>query len=288
MNISDADILVDKADKLVMQKCFPIAGSKYEEANELLNQAASKYKLAKDFNNAINSYTKIIDNLNKMKDVFIPDIINVYYELIKCYRNIKNSNKIIETNIKLIGLCEYINKYSEATKCAQEIAEIYEKDRDMTKSIEYYLKCCEYKLLENGKEEACHKYYVKLAELNALSERYLEAINYYDKVIPISIDSNLLKYNVKTYIFNSLLCSCCLDIADAKIKLTRYCEIDASFDGSTEYKHMLYIISDIENNDIQSFLDHVSSYDNISSLSPLRTQLLVKIKSNINNCNLKL
>lgn len=129
---------------------------------------------------------------------------------------------------------------------------------------------------------------LKVANLSAALGSYEKAISVYQEVTRRSVDSPLLKYSVKEYIFRELLCQMCVDVTEAQKALERYGRTCPIFQDSREDRLMRKLIDCVEEGDEAAFGEAVASFDEISRLDQWFTTMLLRIKRDIGNkCSLR-
>lgn len=276
--------LINQADR-IWRSYFKSKDQKNDETIDLYKQAATYYKLDKNFQDAAKTYLQIIINLEKLKDKDLYEIANNYIEAAKCYKKCDENMKAIECYTNTVSLFEELGKIREASKILVEIAEIYGLLNKIDNSIEFYKKAYKYIEIESSSDSAINKIILKLAEIYTNKKDYVEVIKYYDIIIKKSIDSNLLKYDVRNYIFDSILCSLILDYQKAHNNLDLYKNLDSSFENTREYKFLKDLLKYYLNNDLDNIINLIYKYDNITKLNAYKINLLLIIKNNIENGN---
>lgn len=95
------------------------------------------------------------------------------------------------------------------------------------------------------------------------------------------IESPLLKYSAKEHYFRAALCHMCVDVLNAENAVKKYQDSFPHFTESRECKFLQTLINKIEENDTEGFTQAIQDYDSISPLDPWFTNLLLRIKQNI-------
>lgn len=86
------------------------------------------------------------------------------------------------------------------------------------------------------------------------------------------LEKNILKFNAKGYLFNAGICVLCIaDTVLTKEKLELYKDMDYTFASSREYKLLENVTEDIENQDEESFSEHIFDFDQISPFDAWKT-----------------
>lgn len=121
-----------------------------------------------------------------------------------------------------------------------------------------------------------------MADILALEGQYLEAAAQYEKVADSSLENHLMKYSVKDYWLKAGLCYIAFkDMVTARRKLEQYKEKDPQFAGQRECQLLSDVIEAVEAGNQEQFTDKVYAYDQMSRLDKWKTEILVKIKSQI-------
>lgn len=104
----------------------------------------------------------------------------------------------------------------------------------------------------------------------------------FEKVAASSLDNQLMKYSVKEYFMKAGICSLAnKDMVSARRNLERYKEMDPSFAGQRECQLLADLIEAIEAGNQEQFTDKLYAYDQISRLDKWKTEILVRIKNQI-------
>lgn len=91
-----------------------------------------------------------------------------------------------------------------------------------------------------------------------------------------------MKYSVKEYFFKAGLCNLATkDLVTAKRDLDRYKDKDPTFAGQRECQLLADLIEAVEAGDQEVFTDKLWAYNQMSPLDKWKTQVLMKIKSQI-------
>lgn len=170
-----------------------------------------------------------------------------------------------------------------AAKHHQTIAEIYENDSaNYEKVVQHYEQAADYYRGEESNSSA-NKCLLKVAQYAAELENYEKAINIYQKVASSSLESSLLKYSAKEYLFRAALCHLCVDVLNAQHAMERYIQMYPAFQDSREYKLVCTLIEHMEEQNIDGFTEAVKDYDSISRLDQWYTMILLRIKKQLND-----
>ncbi|KAK3870563.1 hypothetical protein Pcinc_024218 [Petrolisthes cinctipes] len=253
--------------------------SKVDEAMELYQQAANKFKIAKKWGSAGHAFTELASLYGKAGSRL--DAATNYVEAGNCYKK-TDPNEAISSLLKAIEIYTDMGKFTMAAKHHQTIAEIYETEvADMEKAIQHFEQASDYFRGEENNSSA-NKCQLKVAMFAAQMENYEKAIKIYEQVATSSLESSLLKYSAKEYMFRAALCHLCVDLTNARIAVEKYEEMYPGFQDSRECKLLKTLMNHLEEQNVDGFTDTVKDYDSISRLDQWYTTMLLRIKKSIN------
>eukprot|EP00249_Psilotum_nudum_P014635 c24930_g1_i1 orf=534-1400(+) len=274
--VAKADEFEKKAEKKI--KGWGIFGNKYEDAAELYEKAGNCYKLAKEWDKAGDVYLKLANCHLKLESKH--ETASAYVDAANCYKK-TNAQESARCLGMAVSLFMEIGRLSMAAKHLKDMAEVYEKEEDLEKSIEYYEKAAE---LYQGEEVTStgNQCRLKVAQFAAQLGQYTKAIEIFESVARQSMDNNLLRYSVKGYLLNAGLCHICggdtIGITNA---LEKYQELDPTFSNSREYKFLADLTVSIDEEDVAKFTDVVKEFDSMARLDQWKTTLLLKAKNSL-------
>ncbi|KAH8947609.1 hypothetical protein BDL97_11G051800 [Sphagnum fallax] len=263
-----------KADKKLGG--WSVFGGKYDDAADLLEKAANSYKLAKSWNRAANVYIKLANCQLKLDSKH--EAASAYVDAANCYKKSQPQEAVRMLNLA-INLFEDIGRLSMAAKHYKDIADIYEKEENVERAMEYYEKAAELYSGE-GIDSTANQCKIKVAQFAAQLEQYNKAIAIYEDVAKQSMSNNLLKYSVKGYLLNAGLCQICgKDVVAINNALEKYQELDPTFSSTREFKFLTDLASAIDEVDVVKFTDIVKEYDSMSRIDQWKTTLLLRAKN---------
>eukprot|EP01091_Cochliopodium_minus_P017185 TRINITY_DN6664_c0_g2_i1.p1 TRINITY_DN6664_c0_g2~~TRINITY_DN6664_c0_g2_i1.p1 ORF type:complete len:302 (-),score=95.25 TRINITY_DN6664_c0_g2_i1:118-972(-) len=274
----------ERANKEMMEgekilKAFRLFGNKFEDAVERFEKAANLYKMAKEWQKAGDAWKRVSDCYFALKSGH--EAATALVEASKCYQKI-NPQESIKMLLHAIDYYLEDGKFSIAARHQKAVAEMYENEGDIQNATEHYEKAGELYDGENSvsSSNACK---LKVAEYSAQLNNFAKAIEIYEKVAIASLDNNLLKWSAKDYFLRAGICHLCLDdIVSAKRALQKYKDIDINFGSQRECTLLENIMDAYEKYDVDAFTNAVREYDSISKLDSWKTNLLLKIKTNMN------
>jgi len=251
---------------------------KTEEALELLNRAANQFKMAKNWTEAGNTFSKIASHHSWRRNKH--EAATNFVAAANCYRK-KDSKEAISYLQKAIDIYLDMGRFSMVAKHHQIIAELYEaKDGDLDKAMKHYEMAAEYFKGEDSNSSA-KKCMLKIAEISAQFEKYETAIQIYDQVALEALESRLLKYGAKDYFFRASICHLGIDVINADKAVKRYIDQYPAFGDSREAKLIQMLCKSIEDQDLECFEDTVKKYDSLCRLDKWFHNILQKVKEHI-------
>ncbi|KAF5301127.1 hypothetical protein FQR65_LT08957 [Abscondita terminalis] len=161
--------------------------------------------------------------------------------------------------------------YVDAANCYKK-SNINEAVNCMLKAIEIYTNM--------GRFTLAAKHHQSIAEIPI--ENYQKAIAIYEQVALSTLESPLLKYSIKEYLFRATLCHLCVDLLNAQHALGRYLALYPTFKDSREYSLLQTLIEHLEKQNVDSFTDAVKEYDSMERLDQWYTTILLRIKKQMN------
>ncbi|NXP42110.1 SNAA protein, partial [Leiothrix lutea] len=183
--------------------------------------------------------------------------------------------------LRAIEIYTDMGRFTIAAKHHIGIAEIYESDLlDIEKAVAHYEQAADYYKGEESTSSA-NKCLLKVAAYAAQLEQFPRAIDIYEQVGAVAMDSPLLKYSAKEHFFRAALCHFCVDMLNAKLAVQRYEEMFPAFSDSRECKLLKKLLEAHEEQNVDAFTDAVKDFDSISRLDQWLTSLLLRIKRSI-------
>ncbi|XP_027562837.1 alpha-soluble NSF attachment protein-like [Neopelma chrysocephalum] len=151
-----------------------------------------------------------------------------------------------------------MGRFTIAAKHHVAIAEIYEGDLvDVEKAMAHYEQAADYYKGEESNSSA-NKCLLKVATFAAQLEQFPRAIDIYEQVGSMAMDSPLLKYSAKDHFFRAALCHFCIDQLNAKLAVQKYEEMFPAFSDSRECKLLKKLLDAHEEQNVDAFTDAVS------------------------------
>lgn len=255
-------------------------GPRYDEAQDLFQQAANQYKLMKEWDQAGQAFERCA--YCALKSGSQNDESNFYKEAGDVLKKI-STQQAVEQYEKAIVLQGNGGKFQQAGKLLMTIAELYEAESlQSTQVKDYYKRAAEmFELDEHGKSNLT-KCNLKVAEFAARDGELQEAIRIYESEGEKALGNNLLQFNAKDRFLNAgILHLVEGDSVSVNLALERYRSRDPRFASSREGELLGNLALAFESGDAEMFTDKLWEYDTVSKLDAWKTDFLLKVKENM-------
>ncbi|CAG9135755.1 hypothetical protein JYU34_004852 [Plutella xylostella] len=254
--------------------------SKVEEAVDCYLRAANLFKMSKKWAQGGQAFC-LAAQLH-LKAGVRHDAATNFVDASNCYKKC-DPNEAVSCILKAVEIYTDMGRFTVAAKQHQNIAELYETECvDLARAMQHYEQAADYFRGEESTSSA-NKCMLKLAQYAAQLEHYDKAIQIYEQIAKSSLDSSLLKYSAKEYMFRAALCHLCVDAQNAAFALDKYIGLYPAFADTREYKLLKELIEHLEEQNVEGFTEAVKNYDSISRLDQWYTTILVRIKKQIND-----
>jgi len=281
----DPRALIQKADKTLASVgggfSFFSSGKedKYQSAADLYVQAGNAFKLERHNKEAGAAFEKAAsifrDKLNEPDDA-----ANIMIDAFKVYRkdSPEDAVRCIESAIR-----HYTSKgnFRRAASHKEAQGELLEEIGDRKRALDCYDSAAQWYEGDNAVALA-NKLWLKVADIAALEGDYYRAIENYEKVADASLGNNLMRYSVKEYFLKAGICVLATkDIVSTRRNLERYREKDPGFGGQREFQLLVDLTDAVEEGNQEAFTDKLFAFDQMSRLDKWKTEILVRIKNQI-------
>ncbi|AOW03333.1 soluble NSF attachment protein [Yarrowia lipolytica] len=282
--MSDVTALIARADKKMTSSggmfSFMSGGSstRFEEAADLYTEAANQYKLQRNGKLAGECFEKAADA--QLQSESKDEAANSLLEAYKSYRS-NSPQEAAKCLEKAIQFFTTRGQFRRGANYKMELGELYEKElEDIPKAMEAYTDAGDW-FSEDRAETLSSKAYLKVAELSAENDDLFKAIEMFEMVARRNLNSNIMKWSLKEYLFKAGLCRIAADPVACGGPINAYLEWDPAFGQSREYGLLVDICEAVSNQNPQLFADKVYDFDQFSKLDKWKTNLLLKIKNAI-------
>jgi len=271
--------MIAKAEKaLDSWSFFGSSSGKFDDACEALSKAGNLFKIAKNWDEAASCYVRCADLKKKTEHQFEAASFHVLAAEMVAKTD---TAKAVAQYREAIMLYSEIGRFGTAAKHAETIADLYEKDGNLTEAIKFYEQAAEYFLGEKSSARA-GKCLEKVALHSAILGDFDKAMKGFEKLGIDSLESNLLKFNAKKHFLHASMCALAKgDTVAAENAIARYSELDYTFSDSAECKLIKSLTEACTEFNVDKFADVLFAYDQIRKLDPWETSIFLKIKNNI-------
>ena len=251
--------------------------AKFEEANEMVQQAANVFKMNKKWDRAAAAY---------MFSATMQETLGVPHEAATCYSDAAKMLKKVDVKGAIVplekaaGVYAQTSKFNFASKYSLEVAEILENDVvDLEAAMAKFEMASDFAQMDGQAGAQLAKCNTKVAKLAAVLEKYDRAIELFEEIADAYVENDLLKFSCKEYYLKAGLCTLCAkDLEGAKVKVERYEDRAAYFRDSRESKLLKDVCEAVEAQDAERFTDILREYDAVSKLDSWMTQIMLRIK----------
>ncbi|KAM4879783.1 alpha-soluble NSF attachment protein-like isoform 2-T2 [Sylvia borin] len=189
--------------------------SRLEEACENFTRAANLFKMAKNWSQAGAAFSR-----SAQLQLQLQNKHDAAMNLVDAGNAFKKADpqEAVNCLLRAIEIYTDMGRFTIAAKHHVGIAEIYESDLlDIEKAVAHYEQAADYYKGEESTSSA-NKCLLKVAAFAAQLEQFPRAIDIYEQVGAVAMDSPLLKYSAKEHFFRAALCHFCVDMLNAKVK----------------------------------------------------------------------
>ncbi|KAH3902496.1 alpha-soluble NSF attachment protein SEC17 SCDLUD_000073 [Saccharomycodes ludwigii] len=282
--MSDPLELIKKAEKKAkpssgFMKLFTDDADKYEEAADLYVEAANIYRVNKQLGESGNNFIKAAEcQLNAHNE---SEAGNTYVEAYKMYKSIDPASAATAIEKAIDLFTNKIGQFRRAANFEFELGELYESTlHDYKKAITCYQTAGEW-YSQDSATALSNKSFLKAADLKALDNEFLEAVDCYSKVVANSIGNRLSQWSLKDYYLKIGLCQLAANDSVTASKTLRDFQINCGDNTSREYNLLKTLIDCYNEQDVNKFSSSVFEFDKFSKLDDWKTKILLKIKDSI-------
>lgn len=270
------------ADAKLKKFSFFGGSQKYEDAAELYQKAGNCYKVEEKWQEAGDSYMKAADLFqNKLESTH--EASSALMDAGNCFKKVSPPSAITAFRAAVSNWCE-AGRFNQAAKITKEIAEMYEKDGEVVEAIENYNQAATFYETENSKSQgnACKAKVAELCSAVLDPPDFSRSAEIYEDLGRGCLDSALVKYNAKNYFTSAVFCLLAMgDAVAARMKIEQFGGMDFSFRDSREGKLCEALCQAFDDFDPGAMATACMEFDRVSKLDAWKTQILVKVKRNI-------
>lgn len=255
-------------------------GPKYDEAQDLFQQAANQYKLAKDWPAAADCFERCA---NCAKEGGSPnEEANFYQEAGNVLKKVSSADAIVQYE-KTIQIYNTGGRFSQSGKLLMQMAELLEAERMNHKDVkDYYKRAAEMFDLDDHGKSNLTKCNLKVADYAAKDGELQEAIQIFESEGEKALSNNLLRYGAKEHFLKAGILHMVMgDTVTVNLACEKYFSLDPTFQDSREGKLLAGMAEAFTNTDADMFIEKLSDYDTVTPLDSWKTDFLVKVKESM-------
>jgi len=257
-----------------------LGSNKHEDAAELFERAATKFKLAKLWSRAADAYDRLAECRSHTKETH--EYATACVDGATMRRKCEQFELACARYRNAAEAYAELGRLSQSAKHLKEIGETYESIGEDAKAIEAYASAASTYEGEESARTTRNNCQLKCAALLAKLDRFEEATEIFEDVAAASVDNNLLRFSVKGYFLQAGMCRLCwCDAVGVLNALERYDARDPAFAGSRERDVLEKCARAMEDGDGDAFSRAVAEFDSMSRLDAWKTTVLLKAKKRI-------
>lgn len=280
-----ADQLVQEAEKKLKSWAIFDRTAKYEDASELLKNAANQYKIAQEWELSAENYVRSADIAAKHLERQEFHVSDCYVQAAKAVKNV-SLERSLELFKKAIDLEIAQNKFSIAARHCKEVAEMQERFEDFDDAIKYFQQAADCFNADAATTSALGCL-AKVAYYTATKKQDFErAIALYEGATKSALENKQLHWMCTEYLFKASLCQ--LRIATnsgtpekALEALENYCNMHPAFENSSECKFARDLATAVLSGKLEDFNKVLQVRNNIYPLDPFQVDLLLPVKEQL-------
>jgi alpha-soluble NSF attachment protein len=254
-----------------------LSGPKYDEASELFQQAANQFKLAKQWTDAAEAFSRCAYCAQKSGSPV--EEAQFLVEAGKVTQKVSTADAVPHFE-RAITIFNANGRFQNSAKLLKQIAETYETERvQYTEAREYYKRAAEMFDMDDHGKSNYSKCMLKVAEYCAKDEQYQEAITIFEQEANKALGNNLLQYGAKEHLLKAGILHLVVgDTVTVNNKVEEYRSLDPRFASSREGELFAGLAEAFNEPDGEKFSDVLFEYDKVTKLDAWKTEFLVKAK----------
>lgn len=267
-----------RADTELKRSSFArmLKGGKIDPIEEL-QRAATQFKLGKSWLNAGQVFEQLAGL--HLKDDSRTDAASSWVDASRAYSKAQDP-KSSSCLKNAINIYTEEGRLGMAARHIKALAEESEKT-DRAESMLLYRQAADLFAGENASSEAS-KCLLKVAFFSAELGEYAEAIQIFEEVGRAAADNNLLRFSARGHLLNAGLCHLAgSDQIAIQRAIENYGDIDLQFNDSREANLLKDLAADLEEGEVQKFVDHIAEFDSMTRLDPWKSSILLKVKKRL-------
>merc|ERR1712130_35409 len=245
-----------------------------QKAAEMYSAAATKWKIAQNFELAATTFEKSAKAFRSADDKF-GEVMNLS-QCSQCWRQVPDLSQAERATNQAVELYLDMGKMVRAAKELNQIADAYKAkfsrekaEADADKAIIIYKTCHDYYRRDGKARTAASRVNIECANLMVLpGHNFLEAGKVFEIEANFAANEKLLKYSAKYHYFRAGLCKLWFSGAHAHESFNRYCEEYPPFFECREAQLLAELISAIVKTDFGEFTKAVTRHEQCTKLDP--------------------
>ena len=169
--------------------------------------------------------------------------------------------------IQAIDHYVYKGNYRRAATQKQNLAELYEQNKDTVNARSAYSETAQWYEDDNAPALA-NKFNLKAAEFAAWNGDYLDAVQRFEHVAERTKGHSTMKFSLKIYFLNAGICHLALDIVGAKRALENYRQMDSDFPTTDQYRLLADLMEIVEQGDSEAFASRLAQVEEKNAKLP--------------------
>eukprot|EP01122_Echinamoeba_exundans_P008027 TRINITY_DN2583_c0_g1_i1.p1 TRINITY_DN2583_c0_g1~~TRINITY_DN2583_c0_g1_i1.p1 ORF type:complete len:298 (-),score=67.61 TRINITY_DN2583_c0_g1_i1:1274-2167(-) len=288
--MSDIAINIAKAKAEAAQGDERLKGSVWERMTKdtiRFSEAAQHYSRAGNFYRLAKQGLEAGQMFQKAAEIFLK--VDEKHEASGAFENAAKSYQLVDNQLSIpmfearIQLLLDEGQIAMAARSEKDIAEMFEKEKDLEKAVKHYEKAQSYFQTSTTNASGAAGCASKVAHLLTAVEppRYDRAAEVFESMGRKSAGKTS-SYSAKEYFFKAALCRLAAgDIVGAKRSIDSYGSDFFEWPNTKESLFLSSLIGAIENYDVDEFTAAVQDWNSTCSLDAWRTSVLLKIKEEI-------
>eukprot|EP00759_Apiculatamorpha_spiralis_P026574 PhF_6_TR29399/c1_g1_i1/m.43393/K15296/NAPA, SNAPA, SEC17; alpha-soluble NSF attachment protein len=179
--MSSGKELMAKAEAKLKGFMSMFNGAKYEEAADLFQRAAGKFKADSDFINAGEAFMRAGD-ISQKSGAGSYEACTNYSEAGACFRKAGDSRKALMCLNQSIHLYIEANRFNQAAKIECDLGDMFEELHELDQAVEHYKKSIQYFNTDDTGKIQAQKVALKVAMIHADKGDYVNAVKLFEQL----------------------------------------------------------------------------------------------------------
>jgi alpha-soluble NSF attachment protein len=272
--------LVAEAEKKLKGGFFSCLGGtrRFEEASDIYQQAATQFKLVKEWQEAANCYIQCAFCSQKCGEA--ASEASFHTEAAHVLKKISTAPALEEYE-QAVAILPSLGKFGQAGKLLTEMAELVETE-DSKNARSLYQRAVEMFDLDDHSKSNASKCRLKVAEFAAAAGDYEDAIAIFESEGEKALENSMLQFGAKDHFLRAGILHLVMgDSGTVNLAVEKYESLDPRFAASREGELLRGLAQAFEALNVEAFEDALREFDAVSRLDGWKTKLLIKAKEHI-------